>query len=42
MSGDCSYNEGNIRCYVMEGGRVIPGVNIPASVLLLFGFRKKY
>lgn len=27
LSGDCTYNKDNIRRYVMEGGRVIPGAS---------------
>ena len=27
LSGDCSYNKDNIRRYLMEGGRVIPGAS---------------
>ena len=42
MSGDRNYNKENICCYVIEGGRVIPGVSISTTVSLLFGRRKKY
>lgn len=40
MSGDRNYNKENICCYVIEGGRVIPGVSISTTVSLLFGRRK--